>query len=123
MADLTEGKRIWLGCVVSEAEYQRLKAAKEEEIFMRAPSQGSLCAPMVIRDTQPDIRSMTDGKIYDSKSNLRKEYKRAGVEEIGTEKVTPGLDWAEKQAKRKKQREEIKASLHKAHSRMGYGAP
>lgn len=79
-------------------------------------------APMVISDTQAALASMTDGRVYDSKSELRKEYRRAGVEEVGTEKVQPRRDWIDERAKRKKQRAEIKASLHKAHSRMGFGA-
>lgn len=80
------------------------------------------CAPFTISDTQPALRSMTDGQLYDSKSEMRREYKRVGVEEVGTEKLKKGRSWAEERAYRAKQREGIKASLHKAHSRMGYGA-
>ena len=76
-------------------------------------------AAMVISDTQPPLASMTNGKVYDSKSELRKEYRRAGVQEIGNEKQAPKVKTKED---RKKQREGIKASLHKAHSRMGFGA-
>lgn len=112
----------WLGQTVSQAEYDRLSAHYAEQRFQRLPAQGQLCAPMVVRDTQPALRSMTDGRIYDSKSEMRKEYKRAGVEEVGTEKKTGGRDWIDERAKRKKQREGIKASLHKAHSQMGHGA-
>lgn len=112
----------WLGQHVSQAEYDRLRAEYEERAFQRRATQGQLCAPMVIRDTQPALRSMTNGKVYDSKSEMRKEYRRAGVEEIGTEKQKPGRDWVEQKAKRKTQRDAIKASLHKAHSRMGFGA-
>ena len=79
-------------------------------------------APFTISDAQPALQSMTNGKIYDSKSQMRKEYKRAGVEEVGTEKQKPGRDWIDERAKRKKQRQEVKAALHKAHSRMGFGA-
>lgn len=80
-------------------------------------------APFTISDAQPALRSMTDGRIYDSKSEMRKEYRRAGVEEVGTEKQKPGRDWSAEKAKRAKQRQEIKGALYKAHSRMGFGAP
>lgn len=103
-------------------EYERRMAYFEEMAFQRKASQGQLCAPMVIRDQQPATRSMTDGKIYDSKSELRKEYKRAGVVEVGNEKQSPGRDWADEKNKRKKHHEQAKAALHKAHSRMGFGA-
>lgn len=79
-------------------------------------------APFTISDIQPPLASQTNGVIYDSKSEMRKEYKRAGVVEVGTEKQKPGRDWIDERNKRKKQREAIKASLHKAHSRMGFGA-
>lgn len=79
-------------------------------------------APFMVSDTQPALQSMTNGQVYDSKSEMRKEYKRAGVEEVGNEKPKRGLDWIDQRAKQKKQREGIKAALHKAHSRMGFGA-
>jgi len=78
--------------------------------------------PFTISDCQPALMSMTDGRIYDSKSEMRKEYKRAGVEEVGSEKPRQRRTWTEEREKRQKQRAEIKASLHKAHSRMGFGA-
>lgn len=114
--------KTWLGQVVSQDEYNRLRDEYEERWFARQPTQGQLCAPMIISDGQPALRSMTDGKIYDSKSNMRREYKRAGVEEVGNEKQQRGRTWAEEKAKRAKQRGEIKAALHRAHSRMGFGA-
>lgn len=82
-------------------------------------------APFTVSDCQPHLQSMTDGRFYDSKSELRKEYKRAGVIEVGSETTAnrQRQSWTEKKEKRKKQREGIKASLYKAHSRLGYGAP
>jgi hypothetical protein len=78
-------------------------------------------APMVISDTQAPLQSQTNGVIYDSKSEMTKEYKRAGVEEVGTEKIKPkGPRSKEAKAKHK---EAIKASLYRAHSQMGFGAP
>lgn len=124
MPDLTQGKKFdrVSGTWLDADEFDRRYAEYEERAFQRQPTQGQLCAPMIIRDTQPALRSMTNGMVYDSKSEMRKEYRRAGVEEIGTEKQQKGLGWAEKKAKRKKQRQEIKAALHRAHSRMGFGA-
>lgn len=81
-------------------------------------------APFTVSDCQMHLRSMTNGKFYDSKSEMRKEYKRAGVEEVGTDTKAnrERRDWIDERNKRTKQRAEIKAALHKAHSRMGFGA-
>lgn len=112
----------FLKMISTPETYESAKAHYEELAFQRQTSQGQLCAPMVISDTQPALQSMTNGKHYDSKSEMRKEYKRAGVVEVGTEKQKPGRDPYEVKQKREKQRKEIKASLHRAHSRMGFGA-
>jgi hypothetical protein len=42
-----------------------------------------LATPMIILDTQNDIKSMADGKIYSSKSEMRKVYKQKGLIEVG----------------------------------------
>lgn len=44
--------------------------------------------PMIITDTQDDIKSMADGKIYSSKSQMRKAYKQAGLIEVGDQAST-----------------------------------
>lgn len=77
-----------------------------------------LAAPMMNLDTMGAVQSMTNGMWYDSKSSLRKEYKRAGVIEVGNDvpKSRPKIDWAaEKKAR--------KASVGRALSRAGFGAP
>lgn len=81
--------------------------------------------PFTVSDAQPHLRSMTDGKFYDSKSEMRKEYRRAGVEEVGSDLRAnrQRRDWIDQTKKREKQRQEIKGALYKAHSRMGFGAP
>lgn len=114
---------VWMGQTVSQERYDALRAHYEEQAFQRRPKQGELCAPMVIGDSQPQMMSMTNGQYYDSKSELRKEYKRAGVVEVGNEKQSPNKDWVEVQNKRKKQKQEIRGALRKAHSQMGFGAP
>lgn len=106
--------------MVAGDDYERVKAHYEERWFQRQLSQGQLAAPMVISDTQPALQSQTDGKIYDSKSEMRKEYRRAGVVEVGNERAPYKVKTKDD---RKKQREKIKGALYKAHSQMGYGAP
>lgn len=44
-----------------------------------------LCAPSVISDVMPTIRSMGNGRLYDSKSEIRKHYKRDGYTELGND--------------------------------------
>lgn len=111
----------WLGINVSDAEYARLKADGEELAFQRQGNQGQLSCPMIITDGQPHLQSMTNGKYYDSKSEMRKEYKRAGVVEVGNDvqfkKATPSRD------ERVRAKKERRASVGKALSQMGFGAP
>jgi hypothetical protein len=123
MTDLTFGKKLdrVTGTWLEAAEFERRKAEYEERAFQRQASQGELCAPMVISDCQPHLQSQTNGKFYDSKSELRKEYRRAGVIEVGndvpTKRATPSRDEREQ---RKKAR---RASVGKALSQAGFGAP
>lgn len=81
-----------------------------------APSHG-LSVPMVNFDTMDAVQSMTNGLYYDSKSAMRKEYKRAGVVEVGNDVPTekPKTDHVAR-------RKAIKASVGKAISQAGLGA-
>lgn len=51
--------------------------------------------PMVIRDSMDDIQSMADGRVYDSKSALRRSYTADGnpqgrdYQEIGGTEIEP----------------------------------
>ncbi|SLN74775.1 hypothetical protein ROJ8625_04099 [Roseivivax jejudonensis] len=78
-------------------------------------------APFTVGDSQPHLQSMTNGKYYDSKSEMRKEYKRAGVVEVGNDvphkRAQPSI--AEKERKKRERR----ASAAKALSQAGFGAP
>lgn len=112
--------KTFCGINVSDEEHARLTAIYEERAFQRRMSQGQLAAPMVISDTQRPLQSMTNGQVYDSKSEMRKEYRRAGVEEVGNEKLPKKVKTKEQRAKH---REQIKGALYKAHSQMGFGAP
>jgi hypothetical protein len=60
--------------------------------------------------------SMLDGKLYDSKSRLRRTYREAGVTEVGNDVPT-----APPPMKRPR-REDIKAAVGKAFSKAGLGA-
>ena len=44
--------------------------------------------PHYISDQQPATRSMGDGKYYDSKSEMRKHYRRDGFIEVGNDTTT-----------------------------------
>jgi len=78
-------------------------------------------APFTISDSQKPLQSMADGKIYDSKSEMRKGYKRAGVIEVGndvqTKRAAPSRDERERKAR------DRKAAAARALSRAGFGAP
>ena len=71
-----------------------------------------LATPLVNSDTIDLVQSQTDGKYYDSKSALRSEYKRAGVVELGNEKMKP------KEIDRKAHRKSISDSLKRAMAKV-----
>lgn len=75
-------------------------------------------APQVISDTiGRGVQSMTNGQWYDSKSALRKEYKQAGVIEVGNDvpkHLGPKIDWKAEEVKR---REAIKQAVAEVSSR------
>lgn len=64
---------------------------KQTGEFELAPPKPSICAvnaPFVIRDEIiGGIESMVDGKVYDSKSALRRSYKQHGVIEKGNDRI------------------------------------
>lgn len=80
------------------------------------PSKQVLPAPMITSDGMKPVQSMTNGLWYDSKSAIRSEYKRAGVVEVGNEKIEPPkTNWSG-------QKKERQASIGRALSRAGFGA-
>ena len=103
---------------VSPDEMARRRAYRSELAFQMQPRQGELCAPMVISDSQRGLMSMTNGQMYDSKSEMRKEYKRAGVAEVGDQAPTKIERPTAKDAKKERQ-----ASIGRALSQAGFGAP
>ena len=66
----------------------------DKPIRHRGARSGFPC-PMVIRDSMDDIQSMADGRIYDSKSALRRSYTADGnpqgrdYQEIGGTEIEP----------------------------------
>ena len=97
-------------------EYERRRMDREERAWRREASQGELCAPMVITDGIPLLQSMATGRWHDSKSALRREYRRHGMVEVGNDSsLTSGKRKAEPSfAERAAERERIKAAAGKA---------
>ena len=72
---------------------------------------GGFPRPMFISDTMDAVQSQTNGLWYDSKATLRREYKRAGVVEVGNETPKP-------RAKPKPDRKKIEAAVGRAWARV-----
>ena len=51
----------------------------------RHEHRSEFAAPMIIRDDMPAVKSMASGKMYDSKSAIRAEYRARGLIEIGSD--------------------------------------
>lgn len=49
------------------------------------PARSDLSAPYYISDIMPAVQSMGNGKMYESKSEMRKHYKRDGLIEVGND--------------------------------------
>lgn len=82
-------------------------------------ARSDIPGPMIISDTMEPVQSQLDGKFYDSKAALRSTYRAAGVVEVGND--SSALD-PKPFKKPKPKREEIKAAVNKAFSRVGLGA-
>jgi hypothetical protein len=81
-----------------------------------APNRSTLPAPHLMRDEMPPVQSMASGKMYDSKSAIRAEYKRLNVREVGNDVPTTPP------APKRPRREDIKAAVGRAFSKAGLGA-
>ncbi len=109
---------------VTPDEMARRNDWREELMFQRQLSQGQLAAPMVISDSLGvhGLESQLDGKYYDSKSNLRRTYREAGMTEVGND-VPDGhtfrqpnaklLSQSEKDARHKSVRESVRGAISK----------
>jgi hypothetical protein len=81
-----------------------------------AAHRSTLAAPHLVTDSMPAVQSMASGKMYDSKSAIRAEYKRLGLRELGNDvPMTPPPP-------KRPRREDIKAAVGKAFSKAGLGA-
>lgn len=81
-------------------------------------ARSHLPGPMLIRDDMEPVRSMLDGRMYDSKAKLRATYRSAGVVEVGNDvKLTPPP-----KPRTRVNRKEIEATVGRAFSRAGLGA-
>jgi hypothetical protein len=69
-------------------------------------------------DAMQPVQSQLDGRIYDSKSKLRRTYRDAGVVEVGNDSSVTDP----KRKVPKVDRQAIKASVSKAFSQAGLGA-
>lgn len=83
-----------------------------------APERSDLSAPVVIGDSQEPLKSMADGKVYESKSAMRRSY-RAENNPVGVDFIEVGNDPARFKAKPKPKVDgaAIEASLGKSISR------
>lgn len=87
-----------------------------EEYCRPTPNRSLLPAPHLMRDEMPPTQSMASGKMYESKSAIRTEYKRLGVREVGNDVPTAPP------APKRPRREDIKAAVGRAFSKAGLGA-
>ena len=79
-------------------------------------ARSSLSTPMLASDQMPAVRSMLDGRLYDSKSALRASYRAAGVTEVGND---PSI--RRHAQKPMPDRKAIRATVARAFARMGLG--
>jgi hypothetical protein len=87
-----------------------------EEYCRPAASRSALPAPHLLRDDMPPVQSMATGRIYDSKSAIRAEYKRLNLVEVGNDiPTTPP-------PRPRPQREDVRAAVGRAFSKAGLGA-
>lgn len=89
-----------------------------DEFYSRQPAlaRSNLPCPMLMTDHMDPVQSMVDGRMYDSKSALRRTYRQAGVIEVGNDpaRLRP-------RQKPKIDRKAIKASLDRAEARFNRG--
>lgn len=90
-----------------EIDGRKIFRAKMRPLGIRS----DLPCPMLIKDGMDPVKSMADGKIYDSKSALRAGYKAGGFVEMGNERPAP--------KKRTSDRKGIRESLLKAKAQVG----
>jgi len=88
----------------------RISHAPQPALAARA----SLACPALISDAMAPVRSMLDGRLYDSKASLRATYRAAGVTEVGND---PAIH--RRSARRQPDRRAIRESVGRAFARAG----
>jgi len=74
--------------------------------------------PMVISDTMDAVRSMADGKMYESKTRMRAEQKARGYIEIGNDTGRMMKQAAQKPERPKIKKDDIRQAIAKV--KQGY---
>jgi hypothetical protein len=102
------------------SDYAWFDAGDGRQVYRRVrrekPARSDLPAPMVICDAMDPVQSMASGKMYDSKSAIRAEYKALGFIEVGNDPAR----FKPKQ-KAKPDRKAIRDAVHKADARWRNG--
>jgi hypothetical protein len=80
------------------------------------PARSDLPAPRLARDTMDPVQSQVTGKMYDSKSALRAEYRRMGAEEVGNDPAR-----FRPRERPKPDRKAIRDTLERAEARFNRG--
>jgi hypothetical protein len=90
-----------------------------EEYCRPTPNRSTLPMPHVMRDEMAPVQSMASGRMYDSKSAIRAEYKRLGLTEVGNDSsvLSP-----KPFVKPRPDKNAIKAAVGKAFSKAGLGS-
>ena len=108
----------WVRC----DEWLRRHWEREDRIFAKRANQGQLCAPMILSDSLGGVngvQSQADGQHYDSKSNLRRHYREAGVVEVGTDVPTTRFFHGDKPLPDPDRKKKQEAAIGKAFNRIG----
>jgi hypothetical protein len=85
--------------------------AMEYYLSVAGSKKSNMPCPHIISDSI-EVKSMADGQVYSSKSELRRSYKQHGYVEIGNEEIRP----PKKPAPNKN---EIKDTVKKAFAAVG----
>lgn len=99
------------------SEYAWFDNGRGRQVYRRVRAAGpdnrsGLACPVVIGDCI-ELKSMVDGKMYDSKSALRRSYRERGYVEVGNEEQRAP-------PKPKPDRKAIRESAAKALNRVGF---
>lgn len=98
----------WLDCGDGRSVYRKIVKAE--------PKRSDIPAPMIIGDHIEPVQSMASGKMYDSKSALRSEYKAMGFVEVGNDAAR-----LQPKPKEKPDRTSIRDSVKKAAAQWSSG--